>query len=449
MFPTTRIYNTQKREIAFLFSKYLTSTIKTKVEKRMLRSLITKIPRNISPVAYTASNTGSRYISTGENSESECVGGLPRDIINKRKWEKSHRLLSTLQNHSVPAASRTTISSDEYRNFMDVFPDIVRDLKEIADKHNPSEISAWFERSMHYNVPHGKLNRGLLTVITYKNLVKPEDLTPENIKLAQILGWCVEILHAFFLVNDDVMDNSSTRRGQICWYKLPDVGLIALNDALMMENGLYALLKKYFRSADCYLDLLELFHDITFITTCGQSLDLLNANENVLSFTMEKYNTTVANKTAYYTFYLPFALAMHLAGIKDQEAFRQSRTILLEMGHFFQVQDDFLDCFGNPEVTGKIGTDIQDNKCSWLAVVCMQRANEEQKKIMLDCYGKNEPEKAEIVKELYKTLGLPQTYALYEEESYNMIKTHIQQTSRGVPHSIFLQILNKIYQRDA
>jgi len=59
------------------------------------------------------------------------------------------------------------------------------------------------------------------------------------------------------------------------------------------------------------------------------------------------------------------------------------------MGHFFQVQDDFLDCFGNPEVTGKIGTDIQDNKCSWLAVVAMQRANAEQKQIMTDCYGHN------------------------------------------------------------
>lgn len=121
-------------------------------------------------------------------------------------------------------------------------------------------------------------------------------------------------LQCFFLLCDDVMDNSSTRRGQLCWHKLENVGLIAINDALMMENVIYSLLKHHFRNMNCYVDIMELFHEITFITTCGQSLDLIQSRNNVSSFTMTDYRTLVANKTSYYTFYLPVVLAMHLAG---------------------------------------------------------------------------------------------------------------------------------------
>lgn len=183
------------------------------------------------------------------------------------------------------------------------------------------------------------------------------------------------------------MDGSTTRRGEPCWYKLEDVGFTAINDALMIESCIYYILKKHFSHLECYAKLLEQFHDTMMITTIGQSLDLQTAHKDPTSFTMERYKSIVAHKTAYYTFNLPVALAMHLAGYKDPEVFRQVKTILLEMGHFFQVQDDFLDCFGNPAVTGKIGTDIQDNKCTWLAVLCMQRATPEQKQIMKECYG--------------------------------------------------------------
>jgi hypothetical protein len=60
-----------------------------------------------------------------------------------------------------------------------------------------------------------------------------------------------------------------------------------------------------------------------------------------------------------------------------------------------------------------------------------------------------DPEKVERVKELYEDLLLPHTYEIYEEESYKIINTHIQQISRGLPHKLFYKILEKIYRRNS
>lgn len=63
-------------------------------------------------------------------------------------------------------------------------------------------------------------------------------------------------------------------------------------------------------------------------------------------------------------------------------------------------------------------------------------------------FSVTDPEKIERVKKLYEELALPITYSVYEEESYNMIKTHIQQISRGLPHGLFFKIMETIYRRD-
>jgi farnesyl diphosphate synthase len=116
------------------------------------------------------------------------------------------------------------------------------------------------------------------------------------------------------------------------------------------------------------------------------------------------------------------------------------------MGEYFQIQDDYLDCYGLPEVIGKIGTDIQDNKCSWLVVQALKVATPEQKKVLEDNYGQDDEEKIAIVKQLFVELKLEETFKSYEEASYTSIKALIAQVT-DIPAEVFEFLLRKIYKR--
>ena len=83
-----------------------------------------------------------------------------------------------------------------------------------------------------------------------------------------------------------------------------------------------------------------------FIHPLGQALDLTAAAtfnskqgdvDSLEHFTMDRYKAIVKYKTSYYSFYLPVALAMHMAEIKDPKLFSAAKSILLDMGTFFQV----------------------------------------------------------------------------------------------------------------
>ena len=76
-----------------------------------------------------------------------------------------------------------------------------------------------------YNVPGGKLNRGMAVADALAALrgTSVADLPAGDRFKADVAGWCIEWLQAFFLVADDIMDNSVTRRGQPCWYRRPQV----------------------------------------------------------------------------------------------------------------------------------------------------------------------------------------------------------------------------------
>ena len=72
------------------------------------------------------------------------------------------------------------------------------------------------------------------------------------------------------------MDSSITRRGQPCWYRTEGVGLIAINDAFLLEAAIYWLLKKHFRADPAYVNLIELFHEVRLLC-CRVCMDATDA----------------------------------------------------------------------------------------------------------------------------------------------------------------------------
>ncbi|KAK1217931.1 Farnesyl pyrophosphate synthetase [Marasmius sp. AFHP31] len=360
----------------------------------------------------------------------------------------------------------------------------------------PQQAIDWYSRSLDYNVPGGKLNRGLSVVETVEILKGRRPLSDEEYFKAAVLGWCVELLQAFFLVSDDLMDSSVTRRGQPCWYRVekPEkVGNIAVNDCAMLEAAIHYLLKKHFKKDSYYVDLLELFQESAHLTEMGQLIDLITASADSVdlnAFSMKKYSLIVIYKTAFYSFYLPVALAMRMCGIPDSypdpdptntgcevKPYEIANSILLPLGEYFQIQDDYLDFSGTAAQIGKVGTDIVDGKCSWVINTALSLATPEQRRVLNQNYGvkPNEEEQAKAcdllesasekaqtylgeaerkVKAVFEEIRIREKYLELEEERYNHLMNMINKISEGprrhegiLRREVFTNFLNRIYRR--
>ena len=164
-------------------------------------------------------------------------------------------------------------------------------------------------------------------------------------------------------------------------------------------------------------------------------------------------------KTAYYSFYLPVACALLVSKIPSSytlpsgatvHPFELSSSILIPLGEYFQIQDDFLDFSGTPEQIGKIGTDIVDNKCSWVVNTAIRLANAEQRKVLDENYGRKDGEKEKRVKELFEELKIREVYAAYEEKVVSELRQKIDEIVEipgGLKKEVFNSFLGKIYKR--
>ncbi|RXW16193.1 hypothetical protein EST38_g9662 [Candolleomyces aberdarensis] len=412
-------------------------------------------------------------------------------------------LKANSQNELV-TVTRMSDKAAKRAKFEEAFAKIRDELVDhIQGEGFPAEAVEWYKNNLEYNVPGGKLNRGI-SVVDSVEIFKGRALTEQEYFRAALLGWCIELLQAFFLVSDDMMDSSITRRGQPCWYRLPKVGMLAINDSFMLEGAIYHLIKRHFRQEPYYADLLDLFHETTYQTEYGQLVDLITAPEDQVDlskFSLDRHRLIVIYKTAFYSFYLPVACAMLISGIPyptenppkfslkgtalvptdgsapstttalpaNADPYTVALSILIPLGEYFQVQDDWLDYSATPEVLGKIGTDIVDNKCSWVINTALLLTSStssgnpfnpkltparlaELRKVLEENYGKKDAQAVHEnrVKAVYEELNIRGAYEKYEETVVGILKGRIgsvEEKEGGLKKVVFESFLGKIYKR--
>ena len=136
---------------------------------------------------------------------------------------------------------------DDKKSFAAAFDRIAANiLNSLTENHSLSEEAlSWIREMMYYTVPGGKMNRGISVIDTLR-IINGKPLSKSQLEDAITLGWCIEFLQAFFLVADDLMDRSQTRRGKICWYRVSKVKEIAVNDSFLLQSFVFDIIRRRF-----------------------------------------------------------------------------------------------------------------------------------------------------------------------------------------------------------
>lgn len=228
------------------------------------------------------------------------------------------------------------------------------------------------------------------------------DIFDGDVTKALNAALCVEVFHNFTLIHDDIMDDAPLRRGQPTVHEKWDVNTGILSGDAMLIMA-YQLLEEY--GSEHFKSLVTLFSK-TAIEVCeGQQYDIDFETRN--DVTIAEYLKMIEYKTA-----VLVGAAMQMGAIvaraseKDQDAIYDFGRYL---GIAFQLQDDYLDAFGNPDTFGKqIGGDIIENKKTYLYLKAKEFSNLDDEKTLRSWF-ESQPEdnsvKIEAVKELFVASG--------------------------------------------
>jgi geranylgeranyl diphosphate synthase, type II len=249
------------------------------------------------------------------------------------------------------------------------------------------------------------------------------DLFDNNIEKALPAAFAVEIFHNFTLLHDDIMDEAPLRRGKPTVHARYGTNTGILSGDVMLIQAYHFLNK--IENNDLKSKLFTIFNKMAIEVCEGQQYDMnFERRDDV---TLDEYIRMIELKTSV-LIAAAFQMGALIGGASDEDGF-QLYEFGRNFGIAFQIQDDILDSFGDPEKFGKkVGGDIIQNKKTYLVLQSYQLANDAQRidlERLMTTPTKNETVKIDAVRDIFQQLDVlnyAQT-AMYQflEKSFNAL----------------------------
>jgi geranylgeranyl diphosphate synthase type II len=241
----------------------------------------------------------------------------------------------------------------------------------------------------------GKRMRPILTLMA-------TEVFDVDCKKAIPAATAIEVFHNFSLVHDDIMDDAPLRRGNETVHEKWDI-----NTGILSGDAMLILAYQHFEEYEpkIFRALAKLFSKTALEVCEGQQYDVdFETRDDV---TIPEYLKMIEYKTA-----VLVAAAMKMGAIVAETTTENADLIYnfgLNLGLAFQLQDDYLDAFGDPETFGKqVGGDIIENKKTYLYLKAIQFGEADEKRQLLHLFSihpNDNSEKINSVKELFIQTG--------------------------------------------
>ena len=212
----------------------------------------------------------------------------------------------------------------------------------------------------------------------------------------------VEVFHNFSLIHDDIMDDAPLRRGNETVHEKWD-----LNTGILSGDAMLILAYQFFENYEpaVFRDLAKLFSKTALEVCEGQQYDVdFETRDDV---TIPEYLKMIECKTA-----VLVGAAMKMGAIVAETSTENANAIYdfgLNLGIAFQLQDDYLDAFGDPETFGKqVGGDIIENKKTYLYLKALEFSKAEEKEQLLHLFSihpTDNTDKIQSVKQIFTQTG--------------------------------------------